>query len=150
MEVAASYGLASDAAAVGVLMQASRCSVVDVAAYSLRRHDLTLVCLHGLMLSASVWTRAGGEARHHLQFDAPVESLVVEVVAVLVGGVGDEFLEHGVVRLLIELELLAVLEILPVLHRAVLAELSRWTRLLHPTQVLEPRRFSSRVHMLPR
>ena len=139
MEVAASYGLASDAADVGVLMQASCCSFVDITAYSLRRHDLALIYLHILMLSASVWTRAGGEARYHLQFDAPVESLVIKVVAVLVGGIRDEFLEHGIVWFLIELELLAVFEILPVLHRAVLAELSWWTRLLHPTQVLESR-----------
>ena len=121
----------------------------------LGRDDITAIPLVGSfrlglhVLVASIRAGAGREAGHHLQLNTPIERLVVKPMAIMACGVRNKSFEILVVRFLVEFQLLAVLEVLPILHRTVFAKFRWRTCLFHSSEFFETGRFSSRVDVLP-
>jgi len=87
---------------------------------------------------------------NNLEFRAPVETSVFQIKPILIGSVSDQPLEMLEVRHLIKTQLVAVLEVLLVLLRAIFAQFGRCKRLFHSTEIFKARWFSSRIDVLPR
>ena len=119
------------------------------------RNDITAIPLVGSfrlglhVLVASIGAGARREAGHHLQLNTPIERLVVKPMAIMACGVRNESFEILVVGFLVKFQLLAVLEVLPILHRTVFAKFCWRTCLFHSSEFFETGRFSSRVDVLP-